>query len=101
VNKPDLDKQVHLRCTLTPAGEMFLNLDYDLGRVEVLSNTGAIGGFFKIDPSSSILGWAGYPYTGVTLDRASGALSATYSSPQNGVSQVSGQCVKRANTQLF
>jgi hypothetical protein len=101
ITKPDPQKQVHLRCTINPGGDLFMNLDYDVGYVEVLGNAGSLQGFFKIDPSATILGWAGYPYSGVTLDRSSGALSATLVNPVNGVSQVSGQCVKRADTLSF
>lgn len=108
VPKPDPEKQIHLRCALTPSrfGEVLLNLDYDIGYVEVLGITGKVGGMYHIDPTSPTLGWARLGGTnlttsGVTLDRTAGAMTVQLSYPIDGITQVTGQCIKRSTTLSF
>jgi hypothetical protein len=102
--KPDSAKQVHLLCSLTPVqagGQILLNIDYDIGKVEWLGPDGKIAGIYTIDPNSTILGWSSSKYSGVTLDRTSGAFSATVRFPSNGITQANGQCEQRSTTTKF
>ncbi len=109
VPKPNPDKQVHLRCALSPSafGEVLLNLDYDIGYVEVLDATGKIGGFYHIDPTSTTLGWPRlgkitWGLTGVTLDRTSGTINVQLRDTMaDGTTQATGQCIKRSTTLSF
>ncbi len=58
--------------------------------------------------NASVLGWTGLPASdalyyvgGVTLDRTSRTLNAQVNTPGQGVTQIAGQCNKRATTRQF
>jgi hypothetical protein len=86
-------------------GDVRLNLDPDIGYVEVLGSAGQISGFYHIDPASGRLRWPrlglgtlGYRVNGVTFDRASGMMSVALRSAPDGLAQLTGTCIAGSTT---